>query len=105
MQRLRNSLAINRDKIVFSLYDQLADQVDFLVPEGGIHIWCKIKEEINEQKLVKEAIKRGVVYVPGSVFGTKNGFARFTFGRVKEEQIYEAISRFGDALYSLQKGK
>ncbi|MGC5328590.1 PLP-dependent aminotransferase family protein [Brevibacillus sp. SYSU BS000544] len=105
LQRLRNSLAINRDKIVFSLYDQLADQVDFLVPEGGIHIWCKIKEEINEQKLVKEAIKRGVVYVPGSVFGTKNGFARFTFGRVKEEQIYEAISRFGDALYSLQKGK
>lgn len=105
MHKLRDSLALNRDKIVFSLYDQLDDQVEFLIPEGGIHIWCKVKEDVSEQQLFKEAIKRGVVYVPGSVFGTQKGYARFTFGRAKEEHIHEAISRFADALRSFKKGK
>lgn len=102
LDKLRNSLAINRDKMVFSLYDQLDDQVEFLVPEGGIHMWCRVKADVSEQQLLKEAIKRGVVYVPGSVFGTQKGYARFTFGRVKEEHIYEAISRFSDALHSFK---
>lgn len=105
LHKLRDSLAFNRDKIVFSLYDQLDDQVEFLIPEGGIHIWCKVKADINEQQLLKEAIKRGVVYVPGSVFGTQKGYVRFTFGRIKEEHIYEAISRFSDSLHSFKKIK
>jgi len=98
LQKLRNSLACNRDKIVFSLHDLLGDQVEFLAPEGGIHIWCKVKSEIDEQQLLNESIRRGVVYVPGSIFGTKKGFARFTFGRVSEDHIYDAMTRFSEAL-------
>ncbi|NKQ19857.1 PLP-dependent aminotransferase family protein [Brevibacillus laterosporus] len=103
LRKLRNSLAINKDKMTFSLYDQLEDQVEFLAPEGGIHIWCRIKENVNEQKLVKEAIRQGVVYVPGSVFGTQKGYVRFTFGRVMDDQIHEAISRFSTALRNVKK--
>ncbi|WP_232698047.1 MocR-like pyridoxine biosynthesis transcription factor PdxR [Brevibacillus daliensis] len=102
MSKLRESLTFNRDKMVFSLYDQLEDQVEFLVPEGGIHIWCKVKADVNEQQLLKEAMKRGVAFVPGRVFGTEKGYARFTFGRAREEHIYEAISRFSGALRSLK---
>jgi DNA-binding transcriptional MocR family regulator len=105
LHKLRDALAYNRDKIVFSLYDLLDDQVEFLAPEGGIHIWCKVKADIDEQLLLRESIRRGVVYVPGSIFGTKKGCARFTFGRADGEQIYEAISRFSDALRSFVKSK
>ncbi|USG66148.1 PLP-dependent aminotransferase family protein [Brevibacillus ruminantium] len=105
LHHLRESLIFKRDKIVFSLYDQLSDQIDTLVPEGGIHIWCKIRADVNEQQLLKEAIKRGVVYVPGSVFGTQKGYVRFTYGRVQEEQIEPAISRFADALRSMTRDK
>ncbi|AKF93410.1 PLP-dependent aminotransferase family protein [Brevibacillus laterosporus] len=104
LRKLRNSLAINKDKMTFSLYDQLEDQVEFLAPEGGIHIWCRIKENVNEQQLVKEAIRQGVVYVPGSVFGTQKGYVRFTFGRVMDDQIHQAISRFSTALRNVKKG-
>ncbi|MGE5702994.1 MAG: PLP-dependent aminotransferase family protein [Clostridia bacterium] len=105
LNKLRNELACNRDKIVFSLYDQLADQVEFLVPEGGIHIWCKVKGIENERQLLKESIKRGVVYVPGGVFGTQKGYVRFTFGRVREDQIEQAIARFSEALRNIKRSE
>jgi GntR family transcriptional regulator of abcA and norABC len=103
LHKLRNSLELNRDKIIFELYNQLGNQVEFLIPEGGIHVWCKVKVSVNEYQLVKEAIKRGLVYVPGSVFGTNNDYIRFTYGRVKADLIGEAISRFSDALRSCKK--
>lgn len=56
MHNLRDSLVFKRDKLVFSLHDQLSDQIDILVPEGGIHIWCKVKADANEQQLLKEAL-------------------------------------------------
>ena len=103
LQKLRSSLACNRDKIVFSLHDHLGDQIEFFEPNGGIHIWCKVKPDMDEHQLLRESIRQGVVYVPGSVFGTKKGYVRFTFGRAKEDDIHEAISRFSDALRHLSK--
>lgn len=81
-----------------SLQTFLHDQVEYNVPEGGIHLWCRIKKDFNEIQLLEESIKRGVIYVPGSSMGTEKGFVRFTFAREKEENIHEGIKRFAEAL-------
>jgi GntR family transcriptional regulator of abcA and norABC len=101
IQNLVKELEKRRDQIVTSLRLYLKDQVDFSIPQGGIHIWCRIKKEVNEMQLLEESIKRGVIYVPGSTMGSKKGFARFTFAREDEESINEGIKRFAEALNSL----
>jgi GntR family transcriptional regulator of abcA and norABC len=101
IQNLVKELEKRRNQIVTSLRLYLKDQVDFSIPQGGIHIWCRIKKEVNEMQLLEESIKRGVIYVPGSTMGSKKGFARFTFAREDEESINEGIKRFAEALNSL----
>lgn len=90
-----------RDQIVSSLSTFLQDQVEYSIPEGGIHIWCKIKRDVNEVQLLEESIKRGIIYAPGSTMGTDKNCVRFTFAREQEEDIHEGIRRFAKALESI----
>ncbi|WP_419960815.1 PLP-dependent aminotransferase family protein [Psychrobacillus sp. BM2] len=101
IKRLVKELEKRRNQIVSSLNFYLKDQVEFSTPQGGIHIWCKIKKDYNEVQLLEESIKRGIIYVPGSTMGSKKGFVRFTFAREDEESIEKGIKRFAEALHFL----
>lgn len=101
IKRLVKELEKRRDQIITSLRLYLKNEVEFTIPQGGIHIWCRIKKDFNEIQLLEESIKRGVIYVPGSTMGSKKGFVRFTFGREDTESINEGMQRFADALHSL----
>lgn len=98
VRMVTEELKRKRDMIADALHQLLPDQVDFLSPEGGIHLWCKLKQPISESLLLTESVKRGVIFVPGSVFGSQQGYVRFTFGRAEKELVYEGISRFSEAL-------
>ncbi|RTQ87780.1 PLP-dependent aminotransferase family protein [Lysinibacillus telephonicus] len=98
---LAKQLEKRRNQIVASLNFYLKDEVEFSIPQGGIHIWVKLKKDCNEMQLLEESIKRGVIYVPGSTMGSKKGYARFTFAREDEKSIDEGIKRFSEALHFL----
>lgn len=103
IKNLAKQLESRRDQIVVSLQSILKEEVDFTIPNGGIHIWCRLKKAVNEIQLLEESIKRGVIFVPGSTMGSEKGFVRFTFSRENEENIHEGIKRFADALYAIKK--
>ena len=98
---MAKQLEKRRNQIVASLNFYLKDEVEFSIPQGGIHIWVKLKKDCNEMQLLEESIKRGVIYVPGSTMGSKKGYARFTFAREDEKSIDEGIKRFSEALHFL----
>ncbi|MFS0592726.1 PLP-dependent aminotransferase family protein [Cytobacillus horneckiae] len=102
IKNLIRELEKRRNQIVSSLDYFLDDQVEFNIPQGGIHIWCKINSNIDEIKLLEQSISQGVIYVPGSMMGSKKLFARFTFAREQEDAINEGIRRFSNALNSLK---
>lgn len=99
---LRGKLEVQRNEITSSLTKILGDQVEFFMPQGGIHLWCKLKEEVDEYGLLNESMKRGVAFVPGSIMGSKTGYVRFTFGREEPEAIRKGIGRFAEALKAVQ---
>lgn len=101
IKSLIKELEKRRDKIIKSLDTYLKDQVEYSIPQGGIHIWCQILKNYNEIQLLEESIKRGVIYVPGSTLGSKDGFVRFTFAKEDEDSIDEGIKRFAEALNSM----
>lgn len=104
IRRLREGLKIKRDLTVRSLENELKGIISFFVPEGGIHLWCKLNdEEIDENLLLKESLKKGVVFAPGSTLGSDHKYIRFTYGRVETKLIPEGIRRFAQSLKSLVK--
>ncbi|MDZ5473252.1 PLP-dependent aminotransferase family protein [Bacillus sp. 31A1R] len=100
IKNLTKHLRSRRDQIVSSIETYLSDSVSFYTPQGGIHLWCKLNNEVNEMKLLEECIQKGVIYVPGSTMGTSKNHVRFTFGRENEEGIDEGIKRFAEIYYS-----
>ncbi|MFC3883504.1 PLP-dependent aminotransferase family protein [Bacillus songklensis] len=105
IRMLRKQLKQRRDQIISSLDEFLNGQIECFIPEGGIHMWCKVNGSINEYHLLEESMKKGVTFVPGNVFGSKKGYVRFTFGRGEANLIQEGISRFADALKSIQSNQ
>lgn len=98
LEYLREELLERRNEMTAVLKEQLGEKVTFTIPLGGLFIWCKINRKIDDQQLVEEAIKNKFLYMPGSVYGAANGYARFTYARLKKEMMKEAVSRFVDAL-------
>lgn len=98
LHSLRQELLARRNEMVSTLQEVLGTEVEFTVPNGGLYIWCKLKKSIDDRKLVQECMKHHVLYLPGSVYGFPDGYARFTYARLKQEAIKEAIKRFAKAL-------
>lgn len=82
-----------RDVIVRALNEQLHDKISFSNPTGGIYIWGKLKEPINEKQLIIQSLKQEIAFMPGSIFGAKDGYIRLSYGKVDIDQIEEGISR------------
>lgn len=101
--QLRNQLAQKRDVIVDALNYYLQDKISFSNPNGGIYIWGKLKEPINEKQLIMQSLKQQVAFMPGSIFGAKDGYIRLSYGKVHINQIEDGISRLHTAIEFCQK--
>ena len=95
---LRQELLERRNEMISALKEYLGEKVEFSIPKGGLYIWCKINQKVDDQKLVEEGIKNKILFMPGSVYGSPNGYVRFTYAQLRRESIKEAISRFAEAL-------
>lgn len=102
IEMIRSQLKLRKDVMTSTLKDLTSNQVDFYSPQGGIHLWCRVNPSINEYQLLEESIKNGVAFVPGSIFGSKKGYIRITFGRGEPKDISKGILRFAEALRSLR---
>lgn len=101
LEDLSLQLQFKRDMLIECLKKELPGLIEFIVPEGGLHLWCKLIPDITEGKLLEESILSGTVFVPGSVYGSDPGYVRFTFARAKLEQIAPGIAGFAQALRRL----
>jgi 2-aminoadipate transaminase len=72
--------------------------VEWVRPEGGMFIWCRLKGGLSATKLFKEAIRQKVAFVSGTVFHANGGgddTLRLNFTNSTPTQIQEGIRRLG----------
>ncbi|GGA31411.1 MocR-like pyridoxine biosynthesis transcription factor PdxR [Paenibacillus physcomitrellae] len=98
MDRLRRELILKRDTTAEALRKHLGDLVEFTVPQGGLHLWCRILPEVSDSRLLDEALRQRVAFVPGSVYGSGPGYMRLTYARPNAEDIEPGISRLAAAV-------
>ena len=53
----------------------------------------KIKRTDKRKQLIMQSLKQEIAFMPGSIFGAKDGYIRLSYGKVNINQIEEGISR------------
>ncbi|MDT8975348.1 PLP-dependent aminotransferase family protein [Paenibacillus sp. chi10] len=101
--RLRQELLKKRNLLIDALQRELPGEVAYSLPQGGLHLWCKVRTPVHDAKLLEESIKRGVLYNPGTVYGSEPGYVRFTYARPHEDEIGLGIARFAQAIHASQQ--
>jgi GntR family transcriptional regulator of abcA and norABC len=101
LTKVRQELLKKRNLTVEALENELSDFVSFTFREGGIHLWCSLKKNIKEYHLLEESLRNGVAFTPGSLFGTRKGHFRLTYGRVESDLIFEGVTRLRKSLNKL----
>ncbi|BBH21794.1 transcriptional regulator [Paenibacillus baekrokdamisoli] len=101
LDQLRVSLYHKQQIMVQAINRTLQGRVTFHAPDGGLNLWCKINQVVDDGKLLEESIRRGLVYVPGSVYGSEPGFVRFSYAKPYTADISSGISAFAEALNTI----
>lgn len=105
IRRLRRGLLKKRDLIVHALDSHFRDDAEYIIPEGGIHLWCRLKEERDENQLFKQAIRQGIVFAPGRTLGSLPHYMRLTYSRADDHLIEEGIARLAAAVRKCEAKK
>lgn len=105
-EHLENSRNVYRHKCNLMLENMkrcFHPAVTFGHPEGGLFVMAFLPEGMDAQPFVREAIKRGVLSVPGAAFmadetKVSNGF-RLNYSTPSDEQIVKGIEILGKLTY------
>ena len=106
--KMRGIYRNRRNVMIDALNLGLKSKLSFHIPQGGFYIWCRIHENISSKRLLQEALKMGVSFVPGEVFYAASGEDkefRLCFSQHNERVIVEGISRLEKAMGKFKKGQ
>ncbi len=80
---------------------------EYVTGEGGLHIFIKLKNNIDARQLLDICYKDNVLFMPGDIFYINSGKGkdcfRIGFGRVSDEDIKVGIKIIGDNIKKLSK--
>lgn len=79
---------------------ELGDFVEYVKPQGGLFIWCKLPDNVDMLEFVKKAVEKNVAVVPGNAFlmndNDKSQYIRLNFSTPTDEGIVNGIKRLGE---------
>ncbi len=102
LSSLQLSLLEKQLEMESALNDLMLGKLTYTPPQGGLNLWCKLPPGIDESRLLDEAIRRGVVFVPGSVYGAEPGFIRLCYARPPYADIRPGIAALAAALEAVE---
>jgi len=79
-----------------TLKKELGAYLEVNKPKGGMFLWVKLKNNSNSEDLLKHAVKKKILFVPGSVFledKTQQSYIRFNFTNSSDKDIKKGILR------------
>ena len=90
-----------RNAMVQAIEEHIGDEVEMIVPSGGLFLWARFKRIKNSFDYVQKTIRQNVLYVPGAVFypdGRVTSEVRLNYSCSTPEIIAEGIQRLARAI-------
>lgn len=103
-EHIRNIIDVyrkRRDLMLEGIEKYFPEGIEYTKPNGGLFTWVKLKEELDAAKLLEEALKENVAFVPGGSFFANGGHPnhfRLNYSNMPEDKIIEGIKRLGNVL-------
>lgn len=94
------------EALLESLQRRLPDDVETMRPHGGHHVWATLRRPLDERRLMAEALREGVSFIPGGAITAETDDAtglRLSFPLLDEEQIDEGIRRLAVAVRAVHR--
>jgi len=90
-----------RDKMINAIKKYFPSSCSHTYPEGGMFIWVVMPDKLDGRKVLDEALKENVAFIPGESFypdrETKNTF-RLNFSNAEESKIEKGIEKLAVVL-------
>ncbi|MED4079330.1 PLP-dependent aminotransferase family protein [Halalkalibacterium halodurans] len=102
IQRLIEVYRLRKDVMIKTLQGADIPGLRFVEPKGGMFLWAELDEAINTSLLIKEAVAKGMAYVPGEPFYAgvpKYNTLRLNFTHSTPEKIEKGIGIFADVVH------
>ncbi len=99
--KLRKVYKERRNAMVQAIDKYLGDDVEMIIPSGGLFLWMRFKRINNSFDYVEETIRQNVLYVPGALFypdGRLTSEVRLNYSCSTPEIIDEGIQRLARAI-------
>jgi DNA-binding transcriptional MocR family regulator len=93
--RLRRVLKARRDALVGLVRERLPGTGLALVPRGGLHLWVRLPDDLDDVAVASEALRAGVVVSPGRRWfpaEPAGPFLRLSYVGAEVETLAEGVS-------------
>jgi GntR family transcriptional regulator/MocR family aminotransferase len=100
IRRVRREYHARRDTLVEALRSQLADDVTFAVPAGGIALWVRATKSADVDRWAARARDQGAVIVTAAAYaldGRPRPFMRLGFASLNSRELEEGVRRLAAA--------
>jgi GntR family transcriptional regulator/MocR family aminotransferase len=104
-RRVLKIYAERRELIARLLRDELADHLQFDLPDGGLAVWARLAPPVDVLRLVEAARRERLQLLPGSGFslsGRDVQAVRLGFASLDEAELRRAVQRLSAALHKLR---
>lgn len=103
LQKVRKAYKAQKDCMIEAIKKYFPEEISYTNPEGGMFTWITLPENLNSEELIKLAIQKKIVFVPGRSFftepdGQRN--MRLNYSNSTEEMIDEGIRKLGAVIKS-----
>lgn len=103
---LRSQYRLRGELAQAALKEFMPTPITWFPPQGGFFIWLRYPDSVSNDKLLKEARRRGVSFIPGQYFypfavPTTPHALRICFSYETLDHITEGIRRLGQAFKSI----
>lgn len=72
LERMRSIYRVRLNYMCDRIENEMSDTVKFVRPDGGLFVWCQLKENIKMLDFTKNCAARGVGVVPGNAFSVND---------------------------------
>lgn len=90
-----------KNLMISTMEEFFPKEVKFTRSKGGLFTWVELKENMDSVKLLEEALKEDVAFVPGVSFfpnGDKKNYFRLNYSNMPEDRIVEGVKRLSKVL-------
>jgi len=104
-RRVSAELGLRRDVLVASLVDKLPELAIAVRPRGGMHVWARLPEGLDDVAVTAAALAEGVAVTAGRAWfpaETDGAHLRLTYGETPAPEIPEGVDRLARAIERLR---